>query len=99
MAEAAINPVPHSADEWREAAADEADSLVKLDLARYDRTDGDPLAWTDHVAMLERDWFEPCLRLLQTGQLKTLYLYGDDGYRYSLTGAARWRFWRHRRTL
>ncbi|MCB1919663.1 MAG: hypothetical protein KDJ28_06770 [Candidatus Competibacteraceae bacterium] len=99
LAEAAISPVPQNAYDWREGAADEADSLVKLDLARYDRTDGDPLAWADHVAMLERNWFEPCQRLLQTGQLKTLYLYGDDGYCYSLTGAARWRFWRHRRTL
>lgn len=99
LAEAAISPVSQNAYDWREAAADEADSLVKLDLARYDRTDGDPLAWADHVAMLERNWFEPCQRLLQTGQLKTLYLYGDDGYCYSLTGAARWRFWRHRRTL
>lgn len=99
LAEVAINPVSHSASDWQEAASDEMDSLIKLDLARYDRMDGDPLAWADHVAMLERDWFEPCRRWLQTGQLKTLHLYGDDGYCYSLTSAARWRFWRRPRPL
>lgn len=99
LAEAAINPVPHSADEWREATADEADSLIKLDLARYDRTDGDPLIWAEHIAMLERDWFEPCRRFLQKGQLKILHLYGDDGYCYTLTSAARWRFWRRPQPL
>jgi hypothetical protein len=99
LADAAISPTPENASDWREAAADETDSLVILDLARYDRTDGDPLTWVDHVTALEQAWFEPCRRLLQTGQLKTLHLYGGDGYRYSLTQAARWRFWRRARSV
>ncbi len=70
-----------------------------LDLMRYDRIDGNPLAWAEHVAYLEQNWFKPCRRLLQIGQIKTLHLYGGDGYRYSLTGAARWRFWRQVRSV
>jgi len=99
LADIAIHPPPNNASDWQVTAADEIDSLVMLDLARHDQMDGDPLAWADHVAALEQDWFEPCRRLLQTGQLKTLHLYGGNGFQYSLTGAARWRFWRRTRPV
>ncbi|MCP5196226.1 MAG: hypothetical protein H6974_05520 [Gammaproteobacteria bacterium] len=99
LANATICPVPKNVDDWWETAAEEADSLVVLDLARYDGADGDPLAWADHVAALEQDWFKPGRRLLQTGQLKALHLYGGNANWYSLTGAARWRFWRRTQPL
>ncbi|HRY16827.1 MAG TPA: hypothetical protein P5149_00350 [Candidatus Competibacteraceae bacterium] len=99
LADGAISPVPDNASDWQEAAAGETSSLVMLDLMRYDRIDGNPLAWAEHVAYLEQNWFKPCRRLLQIGQIKTLHLYGGDGYRYSLTGAARWRFWRRIRSV
>lgn len=99
LAGVAVSPVPENASDWREASTHEADSLVALDLARYDRADGDPLAWVDHATALERDWFAPCRRLLQTGQLAALHLYGGQGRRYSVTRAARWRFWRRSRPV
>jgi hypothetical protein len=99
LAGVAVSPVPENAGDWREAASREADSLVMLDLARYDRADGDIEVWADHIARLERDWFEPCRRLLQTGQLAALHLYCGQSRRHSLTRTARWRFWRRRRPL
>ncbi|MFZ1828851.1 MAG: hypothetical protein WAW42_08815 [Candidatus Competibacteraceae bacterium] len=99
LAGVAIRPVPDNANDWWQAAAHDADSLVVLDEARHDQVDGDSDAWIDHVARLERDWFEPCWRLLQTGQIKALHLYGGQGRRHSLTRAARWRFWRRRRPI
>lgn len=94
LAGVAVSPVPENASDWRKASADDTDSLAVLDWARYDRADGDPLAWMDHVVRLERDWFEPCRRLLLTGQLAALHLYCGQNRRYSVTRAARWRFWR-----
>ena len=99
LAGVAVNPVPENASDWREASAHDTDSLVVLDWARYDRADGDPLVWADHLAALERDWFAPCRRLLQTGQLAALHLYCGQGCRYSATRAARWRFWRRSRPV
>lgn len=94
----AVSPVPENASDWREASTHDADSLVVLDMARYDRADGDIDVWTDHIVQLERDWFEPCRRLLQAGQIKALHLYCGQG-RHSLTHAARWRFWRRSRSI
>ena len=48
---------------------------------------------------LERNWFAPCQRRLTSGQISALHLYGGQGRRYSLTGAARWRFWRRSRPV
>lgn len=99
LAGAAVHPLPENASDWQAASASKADSLVVLNLARYDRADSDPLAWADHLAVLERDWFAPLQRLLQTGQLRALHLYCGQGRRYSLTRAARWRFWRRHRPI
>lgn len=92
-------PVPAHADAWRAAAvadhgAATQSHLVLLDLTRHDPADDEPLVWAEHVAQLERDWFAPCRRLLRSGQLQNLILDPGDGWRYALTSAARWRFWR-----
>lgn len=99
LAGTAIAPLPQHADDWLEAAADEAASLVVLEDARYDTADGDPAAWVEHVAALDKTWFAACQRWLQTGQLQTLRLEPDNGRRYELSSAARWRFWRRIRPL
>lgn len=99
LAGAAVAPLPQHADDWREAAADETASLVVLEDARYDTADGDPAAWVARVAALDKTWFATCKRWLQTGQLQTLWLEPDNGRRYELNGAARWRFWRRIRPL
>lgn len=98
LAGVTARPVPENAGDWQDVAAHQ-DSLVALDLTRYDRADGDPLAWTDHVATLERDWFAPCRRKLQTGHLAALHLYCHQGRRHSVPRAARWRFWRRNRPV
>ena len=98
LANVPVRSVPENADEWQEHAH-HADSLIVLDSTRYDRADSDPLAWVDHLAELERNWFAPCQRRLKSGQISALHLYGGQGRRYSLTGAARWRFWRRSRPV
>ena len=46
------------------------------------------------LALLERDWFAPLRDALAAGSLKQLRLDFDDGARYDLARAQRWRFWR-----
>ena len=94
LANVAVTPVPDHARAWLDSAAGEPDSLVVLETTRYDAADGDFTAWTDHIAELEYAWFTCCRRWLQTGALTALHLYPGDGQVYTLTGAARWRFWR-----
>ena len=95
----AARPIPENAEVWQEASTWVADSLVVLDGVRYARADGDVEAWIDHLARLEQDWFKPCQRLLQSGQLKALHLYAEPGRRHSLTPAVRWRWWRRNRSV
>jgi len=99
LAGTAVGPVPETAADWLDAARDEADSLVVLETTRHDAADGDLAAWADHVAELEYAWFAFCRRWLQTGKLAALRLYPGNGRVYTLTGAARWRFWRRPRPL
>lgn len=99
LANAAINPVPETANDWLDAATGEADSLVVLETTRFDVADGEPSDWIDHIATLERAWFAPCRRLSQTGELAMLRLYPGDGCHYTITRAARWRFWRRTQSL
>ncbi|MBZ4192742.1 MAG: hypothetical protein LAE24_00320 [Candidatus Contendobacter sp.] len=94
LANVAIAPVPEHAGDWLDSAEGEADSLVALETMRYDLADGDPASWVDHLAELEVAWFTHCQRWLQTGKLAALHLYPGNGRVYTLTGVARWRFWR-----
>jgi len=98
LAGVAARPAPEHAEDWRDAAA-EPDSLVVLEATRNDPLDADPESWAEHVAELERNWFAPCRRWLQAGQLAALRLYPGDGRTFLLTGSARWRFWRRSRPL
>ncbi|MDG4552299.1 MAG: hypothetical protein P9F19_03845 [Candidatus Contendobacter sp.] len=99
LTNATVGPVPEHADDWLDGASGEPDSLVVLETMRYDLAEDDPARWADHVAELERTWFSGCRRWLQTGRLATLHLYPGDGRVYTVTGAARWRFWRRSRPL
>jgi len=99
LAHVAVRPVPECADDWLASTSREPDSLVVLETTRYDAADDDLAAWADHVAELEKAWFAVCRQWLQTGQLATLHLYPGNGQVYTLTGAARWRFWRRPRPL
>lgn len=94
LANAAVTPAPEHAGDWLDSAKSESNSLVVLETMRHDAVDGDFAAWTDHLAELDYAWFRFCRRWLQTGTLTALHLYPGNGQVYSLTGAARWRFWR-----
>lgn len=99
LANAAVAPVPEHAADWLDSTGGESDSLVVLETLRHDAVGDDWAAWADHVAELEYAWFAFCRRWLQTGKLAALRLYPGDGRVYTLTGAARWRFWRRSRPL
>lgn len=99
LAAATVAPVPEHAGAWLDCAAGEPDSLVVLEATRHDPAEDDVAAWTEHVAELEYAWFAFCRRWLRTGKLTTLHLYPGNGRVYTLTGAARWRFWRRSRPL
>lgn len=99
LADSAVSPAPESAADWRLAAADEAECLVVLEHTRYDRVSDDPYAWSEHVQILEQDWFAPCLQSLQERSLEALYLYPCNGRAYHLTPGGLRRFWRRQRSL
>ena len=99
LANTAVAPVPEYAGDWLDAAGGEPDGLVVLDTTRHDAVDGDPIAWAEHVAELDRRWFGLCRRRLQTGGLAALHLHAGNGRTYAVTGAARWRFWRRSEPL
>lgn len=99
LANAAVSPVPDHADDWRDTAGEEPDSLVVLETTRFDPADSEPTDWITHIADLERAWFAPCQRLLQTGNLATLHLHPGNGRSYTVPSAARWRFWQRPRPL
>lgn len=99
LAQAAIQPLPDDAADWRAISDDEPSSLVLLDATRYDPIDDDAPAWAARVAELERDWFAPCRQWLERGELAALHLYPGNGCCYSVSPAARWRFWRRARSL
>lgn len=100
LAGTTVGPVPANAGDWLDAAAGEADGLVVLETTRFDPMDDDPSAWAGHIVELERAWFAPCRQLLlRTGGLAALHLHPGNGRLYTVTSAARWRFWRHPRPL
>lgn len=99
LAGAAVSPVPAHAGDWLDSARREPDSLVVLETMRYDSAEDDLARWTDHLMDLEYRWFTFCRRWLQTGELAALRLYPGNGRVYTLTNAARWRFWRRARPL
>lgn len=99
LAAAAVAPVPEHAGAWLDSAAGESDSLVVLETMRYDPTEDDCASWAEHIAELEYAWFTFCRRWLQTGKLTALHLYPGNGRVYTLTSAARWRFWQRSRPL
>lgn len=96
---ATISPAPASAADWLDAADGESDSLVVLDITRHDPADDDIAQWAEHIALLERDWFAPGRRLLQTNRLATWRLHPGNGRQYTITAAARWRFWHRAKSL
>ena len=96
LANAAVSPVPAHAGDWLDGASKE-NSLVVLETMRYDPAEDDSTTWADHLAELEKTWFASCRRWLRTGRLATLHLYPGNGWVYTLTSAARWRFWRRAR--
>ena len=99
LANAAVSPVPEHAGDWLDSASRETDSLVVLETMRYDPAEDDLTRWSDHLLELEYHWFTFCRQWLQTGKLATLHLYPGNGQVYTLTGAARWRFWRRAQSL
>ena len=99
LANTAVAPVPEHASDWLASSTGETDCLVVLETTRHDPVDGDPAIWAEHIAELEDHWFTGCRRWLQTGRLTALHLYPGNGRTYTVTGAARWRFWRRPQPL
>lgn len=99
LANATVAPVPEDASDWLDAAGGESDGLVMLETTRYDAIDGDFATWAEHIVGLEQDWFTFCRRWLKTARLTTLHLHPGNGRTYTVTNAARWRFWQYPRLL
>jgi len=99
LAGISLSPPPDHADDWRQASTGEAESLAVLEATRFDRVDNALPAWLTHITALERDWFSPCLTMLQGKVLNSLRLYPDDGHVYEITTRHLGRFWRRARPV
>jgi len=74
-----------------------ADTLVVLDTLASPTRHLDSMRWQDALAVLERDWFVPISRALDSGALRdfSLHVPGERAcFSFTLGSGARWRFWR-----
>jgi hypothetical protein len=94
-----LKPVPNTAFTWRNESLEERQALIVLESTRYDLIDNNTDMWRNHVDMLERDWFAPCLTMLRNKELNKLVLYPCDGREYSVSHNDLRRFWRRIRPL
>ena len=86
------------ADALLETSAEEERLVVLEDVwaaAAYD----DIEAWRMGMEALERAWFEPLLKAVQQGRVRSLQLHAGDGSIADLGPTARWQFWRRPRSL
>ncbi|MCG5524884.1 hypothetical protein LRB11_08080 [Ectothiorhodospira haloalkaliphila] len=91
-------PLTENADALLEAGG-EGECLVVLEEvwapAAYDDIEG----WRMGMEVLERAWFEPLLKAVQRGRVRSLQLHAGDGSIAVLGPTARWQFWRRPRSL
>ncbi|MFO1350145.1 MAG: hypothetical protein U1F68_05470 [Gammaproteobacteria bacterium] len=99
LAGTAIHPVPANADEWLGAASAEAESLVVLDQARFDRADDEPERWQAHLEALEHNWLTPCHTLLKRRKIAYFTLDPCTGTVYHISARQSRYFWRGQRPL
>jgi hypothetical protein len=99
LAGVAINSLPKTAVEWRNATKDGSGSLVVLNTVRDARSNEDPHLWAEEVEALEANWTADCLRWLQAGVLDEMSIYVGDGRVFDIAGRGLRRFWRRNRPL
>ncbi len=95
---AELNPLPANFEDWRAAAAGEAEAWVLLDALRFHRADGDVFGWHDALERLEHGWFAPLLGALGRGVTR-LTLEPGDGRAWTLGRGELRRFWRRTQPL
>ncbi|MEO1766187.1 hypothetical protein [Thiobacter aerophilum] len=96
--------MPHSAlPRDARSVIEVADShLVVLDALRAPAAYGDADAWRRSLRRLEEKWFAPLAHAFRKGRLTSLCLLALDAchsMEFTLTGQARWKFWRRVRPL
>jgi hypothetical protein len=72
---AAALPLPESAARWLRASGDDGVELIVLDALRAPAAYGDPAAWGERLAALERDWFAPLAGALREGRIGMVTLH------------------------
>lgn len=96
---AATHRLPSGADDFIGQAVD-GKHLVVLDQLRAPSHNGDPFAWREQLAALDKDWFAPLKRALAKGKLQlSLHLPGASGtISFTLNRRSLLQFWlpRHR---
>ena len=93
----AINPLPDSAEDWLEIAAD--DGLLIVSELQTLVQEQDFSAWSEALQVLERNWFAPLLSALSRSRIKRLGIDACDGRRFIVSGRDLRRFWRRIRPL
>ncbi|MCL1633679.1 phosphoglycerate mutase [Luteimonas sp. SX5] len=90
------HPTACTGDPTLHALASAAGGAQRLP-ARYPGAAGDALfdlAAMRDLARLDADWLQPALDALRRGDIERLQLDCEDGRRFALERAHRWRFWR-----
>ncbi len=100
-ADAPLAATPETAGGWLQTAAPGV-HLVVVDALQGAARSGDLAGWSEILARLETDWFEPLRQALALGRIDRLSLHvpGDAGtWTFSVCRADLWKFWRGRKPL
>jgi len=99
----AHHALPNGGTAWLATApAEDGNPLLVFDQLAAALQSGDLGAWREQLVLLERDWMNPLLVALRTGQISAIALAACNSeglLEATLTRSHLWRFWRRARPL
>ncbi len=99
LTETPSQAVPAGFEDWQRQTSRTGTQLVVLDALRPATLYRNADVWTQTIAELERDWFEPLLRALKTRTLDSAAILTDTGHCFRLTSRSARRWWRRAKPL
>jgi hypothetical protein len=94
-----VVPVPEGAMALFAALGAAGSALVVLDPPLEATAQHNPWAWQEWLEQLEAQWFGPCWRVLQRGELGSMVIYPGLESRFQLDRRSSWRLWRRQRSV
>jgi hypothetical protein len=86
--------LPRDTLQWLTDVGTESTSLIQWDPVHQAQTLADPVAWSEALQQLEKDWLIPLIQALKDTRLAGLSLVTGDGHEYRVTRRGLRRWWR-----